>query len=205
MFHSLGQAPNFSIGSLIGTTASKSLIDDINSSQRSHTYMSDGDLGFQFSDSSNKFIQEIVKPMKQSRIEIDNLKLKLNSSLIDQIRPLSVEDDFYHIPQSMMLPILSHPNLHPLMEQGRISGFGIDINLNDIFLPYHRLAYNGYVEDALNNTKENDGDLVLKFDYTSIDPDITDDQCSYLRDTYETMERMLDSGIDPTLYPNKIS
>ena len=198
MYHSIGSSPNFPISSIIGSSASKSIIDNINTNMRSHTYL-EGNSGFQFSDSSNKFIEEIVLPIKQSMLQVENLKSKLNSVFVDEIRPLTRDEDFYNIPQKMMLPMLSFPKLQPLMEQGRISGFGIDADLKDLFLPYYRIAYSGYVEDALENIYENDGKLLLNFEFTSIDPEITEEQCSYLRDTYEKMSEMIDNNLDPTM------
>ena len=204
MYHSIGSAPNFSIASIIGSSASKSIVDNINASMRSHTHL-EGNSGFQFSDSSNKFIEEIVVPMKRSMLQIKNIKSKLNSVFIDEIKPLTRNDDFYNIPNCMVPMILSHPSLQPLMEQGRISGFGIDTDLKDLFLPYYRIAYNGYVENALENTQENNGNLHLNFEFTSMDPEVTDEQCSYLRDTYEQIDKMLDHDLDPTMPGAKIS
>ena len=204
MHYSIGSSPNFSLGSILGSSASKSIVDDINSSFRSHTYFGENS-DFQFSDNSNKFIEEIVVPMKQSMLEINKIKSKLNSVFVDEIRPLTIDDDFYNIPQCMMPMLLSHPKMQPLMEQGRISGFGIEADLNDLFLPHHRIAYSGYVEDALENIQDNDGKLILNFEFTSIDPHVTDEECGYLRETYEKIEQMLNDNIDPTSYPNNIA
>ena len=205
MYFSIDQAPSFSIGSILGgTSVSKSIVDEINSNMRSHTFL-EGNSDFQFSDNSNRFIEEIVMPMKRSMIQIDNLKSKLNSAFVDQIRPLIDDEDYFNIPHCMMPMMISHPDVQSLMKQGRVSGFGIDMDLNEAFLPHYRIAYNGYVEDALENTKVNNGDLVLEYEFTSIDPDLSDDECSYLRDTFEKMAEMIDRNVDPTYYPDTIS
>ena len=188
----LGALP--SLGSLLGTTGNQQLVKNINESLGSAAFF--GSARDMYASVNNAFIENIIVPIRQTVHQIqDTVKTFLNP---DSIRPLVTQADFKHIPPCMQLPLLMHPQVRKLLEEGRIAGFGA----NPAWLPkedaYGRLINNGAVDHVLSQI-DKDGRVEFVNVYESTDPIYSWDELDAIAASRRYMEIILrDTKLDPT-------
>jgi hypothetical protein len=119
------------------------------------------------------------------------------------IKPLYTKDDFNYIPPAMVMPILHHPKIIPLLEQGRVQGFGFD--REDLYPdsnPYEELVrgdQNCTIAVATGEISSEDFFLVEKQKYGTCDLHLTPDEIEAIDATWDTVDRILtDTDLDPT-------
>ena len=179
---------------LLGTRGSAQLLQTINDSLGNSTFF--GSAQDIYRSASNAFIQNIVQPIR----EMGNLLRHASRTLLnpDEYRALETRDDFIYAPPCMQLPIVMYAPMRKLLEQGRISGYGYDVdNLPDEDV-YGRLCNNGMVPDVLEACGENDT-CELLYEWHDSDPDLSIDELAAIARTREAIDHVLDQMTwDPT-------
>lgn len=182
------------LGSLMGTSGSDAIINNINAASGSTTFF--GSMYDRYATIRNKFIENIVVPIKAAEAVLyKTVDAMVN---IDRIKPLITMDAFKSITPAMHLPILMYEPVRTLFDQGRVSGFGYDPE----FLPeedvYGRLINNGTTYDALESL-DDENMVTLDYTYWSDDPVLTDEELDSIEDTRRFVDRILaDTVYDPT-------
>lgn len=178
------------LGTLMGTGGGATILQNL-SSQVGKTYF-----GTHFDDVNNKFMNLIVKPMEQVK-----LKLEANINALvkpDMFRPLVTIDDLASVPDCMKIPLLEHPMMRRLHQDGRINAWGIlpeDVPEDGT---HYRWTYNNRCEDILASM---DDDGMVSFTETtwSDDPEMSYEQQRDLYESYRFMENLVEtSDVDPT-------
>lgn len=183
-----------SAGSLLGTSGTQALINSINDSLGSSSFF--GSVHDAYRDIRNSFMENIVRPIQQAtQVMQSAVNILLNP---DIYRPLTNSEDLRAIPPCMFEPILMHPPVRSLLEQGRISGFGYDPR----YLPqedvYGRLINNGCVNGVLDHI-EADGGVDLYYEWRSDDPQLGFDEIEALEQTRRFIDELLaTTNLDPT-------
>jgi hypothetical protein len=185
-------------GALLGTSGSKSIIDDINNSYGMHSdYF--GSVNDVFKSGRETFVSSFITDIMN---EANKVKIIANQLFEpDGYKAIITEDDLINIPSKMILPILLEPEVRSLLKEGRIDGFGYD----EANLPeedyYGRLCNNGYVEDTLSALDEK-GNLELTFEFEDTDPELSLDEMDYIMETRQYIKNILRTTYkDPTNYP----
>jgi hypothetical protein len=184
-----------SIGSLLGSTGSRALIQNINDTLGSSTYF--GTARDAYSAIHNAFIENIIIPIKQTAAKIlDTTALYFNP---DIIKALFTLDDFKRVPPSMQESIVLFQPVRELLEQGRVTGWGF----NPEWLPaedvYDRLINNGRVPDVLKAEKDEQGRITFTTRHVSTDPVLTHEQIEAIEETRLSILKILrDTPYDPT-------
>ena len=192
-----------SISGLLGTTSPQEVIDRINGS------MNDGENYFTsdldpFRERYQLFINQIVAPLRQTVTELQTVSHAtirpedfISSPQISRITDLPTLK--LGIPDEMKLPLLFHPGLYSLHQQGRIFGWGIDpSNLE------------GWEDPWKDQLEKNSGHMTLEEHYNGKDfvfssfesyggIELDEEELKDLRATRNFITELLETtNIDPT-------
>ncbi len=189
------QLGSISAGSLLGTAGSAAIISSINDTLGTGTSFF-GSVFDKFQGMRNAFIENIIKPIQQATTTIGHVVNALMNP--DIIRPLTSLEDLKAIPPIMQEAILFYKPVRSLLEQGRISGFGIDPSHMQEEDVWGRLINNGVVEDALE-AADDDGKIYLNYHFESTDPRPTFAELDAVEETRNFIAEMLNTTPwDPT-------
>lgn len=189
---------HISAGSLLGTSGTKDIIDDINSSfgMSSEYFGSVDDI---FKTGRETFVSRHIDDILKESARVSNITDKFMNE--DVIKAILTEDDLLHIPPSMHMPILQDPEIRQLLKDERIDGFGIleeHLPEEDV---YGRLIRNGYVED-LSEAMDENGNVEFVWEYEQDDPELDIDELDYVMETRKFIKKIIDTTQkDPTNYP----
>ena len=185
------------LGLMVGTSATSSLIAQINSEMGGGSFFSE--IGDVLNKKRQMFIDNKIKPIREMARNIIKKKLK-DFSVADKIVIIDDEKKLEAIPTCMHEPILAYAPIKELFNEGRIYGFGFEEAPEEDM--YGRLINNGRIEDvgAAMNKK---GEVTFKYEWTSLDPDLDIDELDCIEETRNWLDKFLSSSqIDPTDYPN---
>jgi len=182
-----------SYGAFLGTSASSELLTQISEAQGSTFF------GSTYADTTAAFMRDVITPIRMVAQQVTTTAQILMDP--DVIRPLLKPEDFAHIPSEMQLPILLYAPVRDLFDRGRIEGFGYTSD----YLPeedvYANILASGRVEDVLSAMDKN-GMVNFQWRMCSDDPHLDEHQVRAIRDTRETIDRMIaETDFDPTCWP----
>lgn len=183
-------------GALMGTTGSAQLVQSINEQFGGAGFF--GSVNDAYTSVTNAFIRNIVRPMQAMEQSLQHLSRTLFNP--DEIRALVTMEDYKYIPPCMQLPIVMYTPVRKLLEQGRVSGFGYDVeNLPDEN-PFERIVNNGYCEDILEAATAAGSDYIsLEWEWRDDDPDLSIDEIENVAATFEYVDYILANTLmDPT-------
>lgn len=169
----------FSPGSFLGSTASQSLISDINQMGGGHIYF--GSANDPFRDSHQVFLNNVI--LKLDEVDKEIVAADAVIKLPDIMKPIvSVEDITKGIPPCMYQPILSFDPIKTLHRNGLIQGFNIPSEEveSDVFgnmIPNH--------EFIINLDKANG---MVSVEYMDFEPD-TDEYREMKQDAIDIVSR----------------
>jgi hypothetical protein len=189
-----------SISTLLGTTSSQALIDDINARSGATSFFSTVDDPFK--SNFQHFMNNVVQPFREVGRLAEATARKVFQR--DIIRAIDSEKELKKgIPPCMQMPIIYHPRIRRMLEEERIDGFGInpkDLEPEDI---YEATLENGYVD--LCNVGE-DGTFVVKHIETNEFPELSYEEAEKIRITREFIDQFIDDEtlgvMDFTDYPS---
>lgn len=190
-------------GQLLGTSGMSSVINSINSSMNMGAEFF-GSVNDVFHSGRSAFVKNVIEP---TRNLIHKVQHTANSLLKnDVIRPLNEPDDFKFVPPVMHMAVLMHEPVRKLHEQGRVDGFGYDPDWLPKEDTWGRLLNNGQVHDVATAMVDTDderyGEVEMKFEWWSTDPDHTFEELDYVQTTRDAIDGILkDTSYDPTCYP----
>jgi len=180
------------VGALLGTPGSAAIVQAINEQTGSVRF---GQQSTRFADATAHFHAKVVAPLRRGAEQVKNVAITAFNP--DVIRPLVTVDDFKTVPPCMYEAIVQYAPIRRLLEQGRVSAWGIDpehLNADDM---WGRLVNNGYVDDVAALDK--DGYITYTTVHESTDPIWTHDDLRAIRTTRETIDDLLrDTDLDPT-------
>lgn len=199
-----------SLGSLLGTSASSDVLTYLNRQYGNPNGVIFGQPGDPLADRFNNLMSVVqTRLMDTNRMVQQTVQAVANPT---QIIPITSEDQLYHTPVSMQLPILMYEPIRELFMQDRIYGYGFckeNLPQEDVF---GRLINNGTV--TLNSNCYEDGKIpeFMTEEWVSTDPNLTFSELDMIEETREWVlkylrEQMKDGGEmrDPTDPSNKIS
>lgn len=190
-----------SLGSILGTTGQRDLLQSINSRCGGGAFF--GSAADPFREGYRMFMDTVVNPIRNASMVLQNTANALLKP--DRIRPIdSVECLREGIPSAMHLPILYHPPVRRLLEEGRIEGFGYEAGWLNEEDPYSNALKSGYVELSLDTIGKN-GEYEEIFYEDTYNPVLTDSEVDAIRRSREFLDRFFNDPdtkhIDPTAYP----
>lgn len=202
-----------SVGSLVGTTGQQQLLDAVSSEWGSGVVF--GSRDDPFMERHQSFMDRIVQPTIQAGQALyDAGKALVGSQDFqgDNIIPLDSPDKLKDIPPEMVMPILTHPTVRGMLENGQIHGFGVDPETLPDEDYAGRLINNGSITSAEMKELPEDQAPELVWHWKCDDPDWNEEQL----DALEVSRKYVDSWLaewaetneipekDPT-YPEKFS
>ena len=186
-----------SSAALLGTTGSAQLLQTINESQGSAISSNFfGGVNDMFSSISNSFIKNVVQPIREIGSAVRDIAIQLSRP--DQYTALNNVEAFRRPPPIMYNPILTYKPIKKLLQQGRISGYGIDPDTLPEEDIYGRLCVdNGTVDLSTDISK--DDVVVFEWNFKTDDPILTSDEMIAVSDTRDVIDYILEyTNIDPT-------
>lgn len=178
----------FSIGSLLGGN------QGVNTLTQS---LSSNDPRLAFYTNSNSPLrdrfQSFVKGVVNVVSETGAVIRKTTDIVINRnyYRPLQSLDALSDVPKCMQLPIVYYEPVRTLLEDGLISGYGIDpreLESEDIFVP---VLNSGYVKDLTAEDVPEDGYITITHHYSTADPQLTPRQINAIRLTREYIDKVM--------------
>lgn len=151
----------------------------------------------QFDDLRQNFYQTHVAPVMAAHNEVEQI---LNRYVVgDTFRPLTDYATLANTPSCMELPILMMPQIRQLYAEGRISGYGWNLDTLPKEDTYGRLLNNFHCDDVAE-ASDAEGRFTIRGTWYSDDPDLTPDELYSIRLTREYMERHIlpHTEFDPT-------
>lgn len=189
-------AGNLGCGSLIGSTASDSLLHSLKSKFNS-SYNNVNDI---FQQEKKLFVNRFVNPIRKAITTIKNVTRELVCS--DAVKPIIDEKGLSNIPHCMHESILLYKPVYELLKEERIFGFGYDVGDLRVDDPYERMIDNGLCE-GVDFKLEHNLDVECISIWKDDDPDITLKEIDYIAETRDYINTILkDTRFDPTDYPN---
>lgn len=180
-----------SLGTLIGSRVSSEVFDSINRTGFTSFF------GDEFNHMRQEFFERHVKPMDALNVELSRtVNLILNP---DKFRILETMEDFQSIPPCMELAILMYEPVLQGVREGRLDGFGYDVNSlpdEDVF---GRLIENFTCEDVAA-ASDAEGYYKVSGTLYSDDPDLSDDDLFAIQRTRDYIRRVIldKTDRDPT-------
>ena len=187
-----------SAGSLLGTTGTREIIDELNTSLGLNSSFFGGVEDI-FRTQRSALLDNTLNPILRANQVVEVATNKLFNN--DVIRPIVCEDDLLNIPPCMHLAILTMPRVKSLLEEERIDGFGVDPKLLPDDDMYGRLISNGRVDDLLDSMDKN-GEVIFHWDFYEGDVELTEEELDYIEESRKYINNLLDKTIyDPTCFP----
>lgn len=182
---------NISLGMLLGSRVSGEVFDSINSTGHSSFFDNE------FAHMRNEFLNRYVRPMDALSNDLTRtVNMVMNP---DRIRILDTVEDFRSIPPSMELAILMFEPVLQGFKEGRIEGFGYDINTLPEEDIHGRYIDNFTCEDVAE-ASDDDGYYDIKATFYSDDIDLSEDEVYAIRKTRDYIRNKLlpKTDRDPT-------
>lgn len=182
-----------SMGSLIGTAATTSVLDEINSAYNTQGGVIFGQQGDPYADRYNALKSKIVNELRISENIIREVYTDLENPY--KIRPITTEEGLRFTPISMQLPIIMHEPVRKLFIQGRLQGYGFDKE----FLPeedvFGRLINNGSA-DLSSYARENKLDTdEFTWEWKMSDPDLSYEELDNIEVTRAFITKWLEQEL----------
>lgn len=191
-----------SLGGILGTTGSQQLINNINAQCGGASFF--GSEQDPFRTGFHNFMTQIVQPIREAQIVMTQATQAILNP--DVYRPIdSIEELEKGIPPCMQMGVIYYPPIRKMLEEERISGFGIDHKTLMKEDPYANVLKSGYVE--LHSTMLGpNGEYTIEFIDSTDDPELTFKDKDALRRTREYIDKFMREELtretDFTNYPN---
>lgn len=187
-----------SLGAILGTTGSQTLIDDINAQCGGGSYFGNPDSD-PFRTGFINFMNTVITPIRQTNMILQEVSQKLNNPNVYR-SITSAEDLRRGIPQCMELGIIYYAPVRQMLEEERISGFGIDPKTLEDKDPFEDLINSGR---WVGTSEDIQGDsLEINFYENSTDPNLTYEEIRHLDNTRQFLDDFMSDPetkyLDPT-------
>lgn len=192
----------FSLGSLLGTTGSQELVQQINAACGGGSFF--GGSSDPYREGFQHFMQQVIEPIRAVGIQLTNTVQQVLKP--DVYRPIDSEKELSKgIPPCMQLGIIYYPPIRQMLEEERIDGFGIDpktLQEDDPFEPVLKS------DKAIihSSTLGKDGSFTMTTYWASDAPELTQEQKWALEVTREFFGEFVTNDrtkvYDPTDYPS---
>jgi len=185
---------------ILGNGGSQAFLQTLNSGYSGSSIF--GTARDMFGDIHNKFVREVVEPARQAIQRVRDTIKVYDDPDFNTIRSLTKIDDLANVPPMMHLPILTYGPVRKLLLEGRISGYGYDVNSipeEDVF---GRLIDNGRVDMGKWIAEGADfkhlPDIISEV-HPLTDPDLSEEQLEAIENTRKLIDKVLsDTTKDPT-------
>jgi hypothetical protein len=184
----LNNAP--SIGALLGTTGSHELLNSLNQGSSLGTIFAQNPQD-SFTQHYNQYMQHFITPLRAAEKLISATAAVILRD--DQYIPRTTVDELKYVPQIMQMPILMMPEVRTLMGQGRVEGYGYDLNQipEDDF--YGRICETNGLAVSTDDSK------YIESVWYSTDPDMSIDDMDAVADTRTFVRYVIEAmKLDPT-------
>ena len=198
------------LGSLLGTNVSSDVLTYLNNQYGGQGGVIFGQPGDPLADSFNNLMNVVTQQLDQTDQIIQDTVVAVEQPCV--IRAITSEEQLYHTPVSMQLPILMYAPVRKLFEEDRIYGYGFDKSClpeEDVF---GRLINNGSVEFNPDNYDDKKIPEYITEEWKNDDPKLTDEELEDIEATRNFVmkylqEQMKEGGDmrDPTDPSNRIS
>jgi len=191
---------------LTGQAGHQAVLEELNASWRN----SGSGVIFGTDSFESKF--QAFSNMLGERIEsVKNTVLKAVETVCcpNKFQEISCEDDLYHVPACMFIPILTDPVIRPVFEKGKLDGWGVTASQLPEDDVYGRLINNGRIDTGAEDYTR---DKMMTWVVYSDDPDVTREDLNmveyargFCRDFLK--RQMSDEGedLDFTNLPNRMN
>lgn len=191
-----------SMGALLGTSGSQTLIDQINAQCGGSSFF--GSMSDPFRNNFQAFMSQVIQPIRATQQALATVASKLSHP--DLYRPIeSVEDLEQGIPPCMQLGIIYYHPLRKMLEEERIDGFGIDPKTLQEGDPYEDVLNSNFVTIHSSTIGKNGSYHMTHLENTD-DPELTSIEKDALRRTREFIDTFMSDDLtkasDFTSYPN---
>lgn len=191
----------FDISSLLGVRGRQEVLQEINQNTGGSYF---GSADNPFRTGFQNFMRSVVEPIRNTGFAIANVVGNIFKE--DKIVPIrNIEDLKKGIPPSMWLPIVYYEPVREMLDDGIISGFGIDPDKLVKDDPYDHICKSGVVEINDDTLNEN-GEFWLEFTENSDDPELTVEEKLAITATRRFIDEFFADEVtkymDITDYPN---
>jgi hypothetical protein len=174
-----------SLGALLGTTGSNELIAKINRQSGNGTYFGSQldplRTGFQM------FMTKIIEPARATSIKLfDAARQLVNHDVYKKIDSLAKLKE--GMPPCMRLGVIYYPPIRRMLEEERITGYGINPLCLQDGDPYGAVLQSGVV-DVHSKLVGKDGSFEVEWNYSSIDPEMTIEEMECLQATRDYFDK----------------
>lgn len=177
----------------MGSTGMQDVIDHMNSrwnTQGSGVIFGEGVFGDRY-----RAFTDLVSSRQSNTIRMVEKAIQ-SVTCPDMFQYISCVEDLERVPPCMYVPLLTHAPMRKLLEEGRISGWGVNIGE----LPEEdicgRLINNGRIDTADEEWRK-DKERGVSYIFKSDDPDYTIEQLNMI----ETSRAFIDSYLEEQLGP----
>jgi hypothetical protein len=126
--------------------------------------------------------------------------LRQNADFIratNNIVPIACEDDLLAVPVVMQIPILTHPRVRQLFEDGRIEGWGLDPRQLPEEDVVGRLIDNGKCGDEINDQGQWEFKSDMHWSWYDDDPDHSQEELKLLDVSRQFVQDYIDRQLSP--------
>ena len=188
-----------SLGAILGTCGSQSLIDGINEQCGSGSFFGNMERD-PFSTGFYNFMQQVIEPLRETKHLLETVSAQVQEP--DVFKAITtVEELRKGIPPCMQLGVIYHPPVRQMLEEERIDGFGINPKTLEKKDPYEDLIKSGKWE---GNSLDIQGEWAgVTFYEKSTDPELTYEEIRCLEATRKFIDKFMadeeTKHYDPTL------
>ena len=199
-----------SLSSLLGTNASSDVLTYLNNQYGSQGGVIFGQPGDPLADSFNNLMNVVTQQLVQTDQIVQDTVTAVEQPYM--IRAITSEEQLYHTPVSMQLPILMYAPVRKLFEEDRIYGYGYDKTClpdEDVF---GRLIDNGSVVFNPDHYEDKKIPEYITEEWKTDDPILSEEELEDIEKTRAFVMRYLQEQMkeggdmrDPTDPSNRIS
>ena len=127
----------------------------------------------------------------------------------NKFQEITCQDDLYHVPACMFVPILTEPSIRKVFEEGKLDGWGVTSEQLPEEDVYGRLIKNGRFDTGADDY---DREAPIQWIYANDDPDVTREHLDIIEDARGfcstfLQEQLGEDGdmLDFTNLPNRMS
>ena len=176
------------VGMILGTTGARDILDRINTTFGSGVIF--GQMGDPFMNRYQTFMDNVINVVAQTGQLIQTAKNVLLRN--EPIRPITTDDDLFNMPACMRIPILTMPEVHTLLKDERIDGWGMAVDQLPEEDVAGRLINNGTVELTGPNAS-----LEMVWTWKSSDPDYSFEDLDALEISRRYVQLFLKKELGP--------
>jgi hypothetical protein len=183
-----------SLGSLLGTSASPDLINQINANLPTQGVF--GTSLDPFKEHYDYFNSKIVEPIMATHQQIQQLQI-ISTTPEDKIVSIYNLDQLqFDCPTAMHMPILLYPPVMKLYEQNLITAWGIELDKDSSKFDIYGDMIKGTIVDCYEDKEEG---LVATGYWEADWPDLNFDELEDIKETREFIDQVLEeTDFDPT-------